>query len=69
MNPASKPPTAKKASTSSVAETDGDTIEDHSGTPDKDEYDDFVISAKRAKPSNRVCVFDSDDDDEITILD
>ena len=52
-----------------MAETDGDTTEGYSGTPDSDEDDDFVINAKRAKPSNRVYVCDSDDDDEITILD
>ena len=34
-----------------------------------DECDDFVSSAKRAKPSKPVYVFESDDDDEIMTLD
>jgi len=60
--------TTKDASKSSVAETGGksagETIENHSEIPENDEVDDFVGSTKRAKPSKRVYVYNSDDDDD-----
>lgn len=53
--------------------TDGksarDSIDNHLEIPENDDCDDFVSSAKRIKSSKQIYVYESEDDDELVILD
>ena len=44
-------------------------IDNHSEIPENDDCDDFVSSAKRVKSSKQIYVYESEDDDELVILD
>lgn len=58
---------------SSEGGTDGksarDSIDNWSEIPENDECDDFASSTKRVKSSKQIYVYESEDDDELVILD